>query len=328
MIQEKSIQIGQNLTIQNLLLAPMDGFTDHPFRMISKKLGAGAIVSEFINGWDIVSNHPFLEQKIFFTDFERPFAYQIFDDSPERILKAAQFLEQRSPDFIDINCGCSAKSVANRGAGAGLLRSPLKIGKIIALLVKNINVPITAKIRLGWDETQLNYLETSKIIEEEGGSMITVHGRTKKQGYSGKANWDAIAEVKAARTIPVIANGDVQTKADLEAIQTVTNCDGVMIGRGALTNPWIFQNRDVDEVSYEEKYTLFRDHFNSILDFYGHTTGMVLFRKHLRSYIFIDQLDRLQRIELFHPKDEKHFLSLVQGYMESGLIRQPVRIQP
>jgi len=155
MNDENSINIGFLNLKSNLFLAPMDGYTDYPFRMIAKKLGADVVISEFINGLDIVNNHPFLEKKIFFSESERPFGYQIFDDSPERILFAAQFLQEKNPDFIDINFGCSAKSVTNRGAGAGLLLEPDKIARIISLLVKNITIPITAKIRLGWDEKKI-----------------------------------------------------------------------------------------------------------------------------------------------------------------------------
>jgi len=319
MVSKKQFLIGKLLISNNLFLAPMDGFTDHPFRIISKKLGAGVIFSEFINGLDIVNTHPFLEQKIFFTEFERPFAYQIFDDSPERILIAAQFLAERNPDFIDINFGCSAKNVANRGAGAGLLLQPQKISKIISLLVKNLSIPITAKIRLGWDDSRLNYLEVSKIIEEEGAAMISVHGRTKKQGYSGNANWNAIEEIKSARSIPIIANGDVLLKDDIDRISAATNCDGVMIGRGAIQNPWIFQRKNIEDVTFQERHSLFSDHFNSILEFYGYKTGMVLFRKHLKSYVKIDHLTRTERIQLFHPEDKIHFLDLVEFYMKSQL---------
>ena len=224
--------------------------------------------------------------------------------SPERILYAAKYLQEKNPDFIDINFGCSAKNVTNRGAGAGLLLDPQKISKIIALLVKNISIPITAKIRLGWDENKLNYLEISKIIEEEGAAMLSVHGRTKKQGYSGNADWNAIAEIKTLRKIPIIANGDVKVPEDLDQIINITNCDGIMIGRGALANPWIFQRKDKQMIPVDEKFSLFMDHFNSILSFYGKTTGIILFRKHLKSYIQIDRLDREKRIDLFNTKNE------------------------
>ncbi len=317
MNDENSIKIGFLNLKGNLFLAPMDGYTDHPFRMIAKKLGADVVISEFINGLDIVNNHPFLEKKIFFSEFERPFGYQIFDDSPERILFAAQFLQEKNPDFIDINFGCSAKSVTNRGAGAGLLLEPAKVARIISILVKNITVPITAKIRLGWDEQKLNYLEISRIIEEEGASIISVHGRTKKQAYAGNADWNAIAEIKTQRKIPIIANGDVITAENLFDIQQITKSDGIMIGRGALSNPWIFQKRNINEVSLDEKYTLFMDHLSSILSFYGKSTGLTLFRKHLKSYLQIDRLDRPTRIELFNTKNENQFIKLVKFYIEN-----------
>ena len=317
MNDENSIKIGFLNLKGNLFLAPMDGYTDHPFRMIAKKLGADVVISEFINGLDIVNNHPFLEKKIFFSEIERPFGYQIFDDSPERILFAAQFLQEKNPDFIDINFGCSAKSVTNRGAGAGLLLEPAKVARIISLLVKNITIPITAKIRLGWDEQKLNYLEISRIIEEEGASIISVHGRTKKQAYAGNADWNAIAEIKTHRKIPIIANGDVISAEDLNDIQNITNCDGIMIGRGALSNPWIFQKRNINEISLDERYTLFMDHLSSILLFYGKSTGLTLFRKHLKSYLQIDRLDRPTRIELFNTKNENQFIKLVKFYIEN-----------
>ncbi len=317
MNDENSIKIGFLNLKGNLFLAPMDGYTDHPFRMIAKKLGADVVISEFINGLDIVNNHPFLEKKIFFSEFERPFGYQIFDDSPDRILFAAKFLQEKNPDFIDINFGCSAKSVTNRGAGAGLLLEPAKVAKIISLLVKNISVPITAKIRLGWDEQKLNYLEISRIIEEEGASIISVHGRTKKQAYAGNADWNAIAEIKTHRKIPIIANGDVISAENLIDIQQITKSDGIMIGRGALSNPWIFQKRNINEVSLDEKYALFMDHLSSILAFYGKSTGLTLFRKHLKSYLQIDRLDRPTRIELFNTKNENQFIKLVKFYIEN-----------
>jgi len=154
MIDNNPIKISFLSLTSNLFLAPMDGFTDHPFRMLVKKLGAGVVFSEFINGLDVVNHHPFLEKKIFFDDSERPFGYQIFDDSPERILIAAQFLQEKSPDFIDVNFGCSAKNVTNRGAGAGLLLEPGKVAKIISLLVKKLMCRLLPKS--AWDGMSKN----------------------------------------------------------------------------------------------------------------------------------------------------------------------------
>ena len=208
----------------HLILAPMDGLTDHPFREMIKRFHPGIIFSEFINAYDYLNNHPFLPQQIVFSEGQRPFAYQIFDNSPDRILQTALYLETKNPDFIDINMGCSAKTVANRGAGAGLLKEPATIKQIMSLLTRELSVPITAKIRLGWDETSLNYLSISKLLEDYGCAMISVHGRTKKQGYQGSADWDAIAEVKQNVKIPVLANGDVNSMADVQNILKITNC--------------------------------------------------------------------------------------------------------
>lgn len=309
-----------NIKISNeLIMAPMDGYTDLPFRKIVKKLGAGIVYSEFINGLDVINKHPYLEQKIKFTEDERPFAYQIFDDSPERILETALILEKNRPDFIDVNLGCSAKNVANRGAGSGLLLHPEKIKLIISLLVKNLSVPVTAKIRLGWDEKNLNYLDVSKIIQDYGASMIAVHARTKAQGYSGEANWNAIAEIKSKLMIPVIANGDVTELSHIQKIKKLTKCDGVMIGRGALSNPWIFQGRDIKDVSIFERITLVNEHFDKVLKFYGHRSGMILFRKHIKNYFNVSVLSKEERVNLYTQNNPDKFKHLLISVMQEQL---------
>ena len=301
----------------NLVLAPMDGLTDHPYREIIKRFHPGIIFSEFINAYDYLNNHPFFHQQIIFSEDQRPFAYQIFDNSPERILKTALFLAEKKPDFIDINMGCSAKTVASRGAGAGLLLEPEKIKTILSLLTKNISLPITAKIRLGWDESQLNYLMISKLLEDYGCAMISVHGRTKKQGYQGNANWNAIAEVKDNVKIPVLANGDVNTIEDIESILKITNCDGVMIGRGALKNPWIFARKNANQIPLDEKMNLLFHHLDLMLDFYGFESGLVLFRKYIKFYLDTTILNREQRTEVYNLKSPKQLkialLSMIQS---------------
>ncbi len=286
-----------------LVLAPMDGLTDHPFREIIKRFHPGIIFSEFINAYDYINQHPFLPQQIIFSEEQRPFAYQIFDNSPQRILQTALFLESKRPDFIDINMGCSAKTVASRGAGAGLLKEPEIIKQILSLLTKNLTVPITAKIRLGWDDDSLNYLTISKLLEDYGCAMISVHGRTKRQGYRGTANWDAIAEVKQNVKIPVLANGDVNSKADIQKILNITNCDGVMIGRSALKNPWIFANLDINQVSLKEKLDLLVDHLDLMINFYGLESGLVLFRKYIKFYLDVSSLEKELRSEIYNQKD-------------------------
>lgn len=301
----------------NLIAAPMDGLTDHPFREIIKQFKPGIIFSEFINAYDFLNNHPFFQQQIVFSEGQRPFAFQIFDNSPDRILKTAEYLATKNPDFIDINMGCSAKTVAGRGAGAGLLKEPDTIVAIFKLLKKHLSIPITAKIRLGWDEDSLNYLHVSKLLEDNGCAMITVHGRTKKQGYQGRANWYAIAEVKQNVSIPVLANGDVNSTDDIENILAITNCDGVMIGRAALKNPWIFEKKDPGQVSFSEKVDIIFKHLDLMVNFYGIDSGMLLFRKYLKFYLDVSKLNREERTEIFNISHPDEIKRLVLNLMQS-----------
>jgi len=308
----------ENIPIKsNLVMAPMDGLTDHPFREIIKRFRPGIIFSEFINAYDYLNNHPFFPQQIIYAEDQRPFAYQIFDNSPERILKTAEFLADRKPNFIDINMGCSAKTVAGRGAGAGLLKEPEKIIQIFQVLKKHLNIPITAKIRLGWDEESLNYLYISRLLEDNGCSMITVHGRTKIQGYSGKANWNAIAEVKKNVNIPVIANGDVNSTTDIIEILKLTNCDAVMIGRTALRNPWIFQNKDIDQIPVSERIELIFEHLDLMIQFYGIKSGLLLFRKYLKSYIDITSMNKENRTTIYNLSNPDQLKSIINKIMET-----------
>lgn len=280
-----SLTIGTIPLYGRLILAPMDGYTDAPFRLLSRQFGSAMSVSEFINAIDVKQGHPHLINKITFSEDERPFAYQVFDDNPERMLAAVLKLRLRNPDFIDVNMGCSARNVSNRGAGAGLLKHPLKIGKIIEDLVRHLDVPVTAKIRLGWDDNSLNYLEVSRIIQESGASAIAVHARTRKQEYSGEANWSAIGEIKAQLRIPVIGNGDVKSLADAQRMMQETGCDAVMIGRAAIGNPWIFAGSQREEQSKQELQKVITAHLQLMVAHYGERIGVVLFRKHLTRYL-------------------------------------------
>lgn len=314
-IQNIKFFIGDIPIYNSVMLAPMDGFTDLPFRTIAKSFGAGIVFSEFINGLDVVNKHPYLHQLTEFSESERIFAYQIFDDSPQRILETALILQEKRPDFIDINMGCSAKNVSSRGAGAGLLKTPDKIKTIFKLLTSNLKIPVTGKIRLGWDDDHLNYLEVAKILENNGAAMITVHGRTKHQGYSGYADWRRISEVKQAVNIPVIANGDIQKVEDIQRIITQTGCDGVMIGRAALKNPWIFSYKDKHQIPKDEIWRVFNLHLQSMINFYGVKTGLLLFRKHIRSYIDVSKLTREERTNLFNQKIPDRLISKASVYL-------------
>jgi nifR3 family TIM-barrel protein len=194
-------------------------------------------------------------------------------------------LRQRNPDFFDINIGCSARHVSSRGAGAGLLKEPIKITEILELLVKNLDIPITAKIRLGWDDQSLNYLEVSRRIEQAGCSAIAVHARTRQQGYGGIANWAAIQEIKKSVSIPVIGNGDIQTFSDIDRMCNETGCDAVMIGRTALSNPWIFSGKDRENVPKLLIFQTVKDLLQLMQSFYGDQRGVIYSRKFIAKYI-------------------------------------------
>jgi len=277
--------IGKIPIFGRLILAPMDGYTDAPFRSLARQFGSAISISEFINAIDVKQGHPHLENKLTYAEAERPFAYQVFDDKPERMLLAAQKLLTKAPDYIDINMGCSAKNVSNRGAGAGLLKHPQKIGQIVEDLAKHLSVPVTVKIRLGWDDAALNYLEVSHIIQESGASALAVHARTRKQEYSGQANWSAIGEIKSQLRIPVIGNGDVKSQADANRMMSETGCDAVMIGRAAIGNPWIFSGSQREDQSIQELMRVIALHLHGMVTHYDERIGVVLFRKHLTRYL-------------------------------------------
>ena len=299
-----------------LLLAPMDGFTDSPFRSMCKEHGAALCTSEFINGIDMMYGHPHLKNQLVFQDNERPFCYQIFDDDPQRLLDAGIKLAERKPDLLDINMGCSARSVSNRGAGAGLLRDPEKIKQIACSLVREVPVPVTAKIRLGWDDRSRNYLEVAKILEDCGISAITVHARTRKQGYQGTADWDAIAEVKTYASIPVIGNGDVQNVEDALRLIKHTSCDAVMIGRASLGNPGVFEGKTRGNISNVELFDGMVQHLQRMTEMYSPRIGTILFRKHLARYLSEHLLSSEIRQKIFSIEEPQALTSEIKFILE------------
>ena len=297
----------------DLILSPMDGFSDLPFRAMCRELGSAMSYTEFVNALDILQGNPRVEKKLAYLPEERPVVFQIFDSEPDRIVEAALRLQERRPDIIDVNMGCSAKCVSGRGAGAGLLRTPLKVARIFKELSSRLEVPVTGKIRLGWDEQDRNYLLIARIVEENGGALLAVHGRTKAQGYGGQADWEAIAQVKQAVSIPVIGNGDIRTVADIERIKTYTGCDGVMIGRGAIGNPWIFSRLDREQVPPQQVRTVMLRHLERMLSFYEGDYGLVLFRKHASRYLSPFPLTPEQRARLMTAEQPEEFMDLLDS---------------
>jgi len=292
------------------LLAPMDGYSDWPFRSLCRELGSAMSYTEFVKVEKILSRSKEPAKRLYYTDVEHPITFQIYGDDPDLILKAALKIEPLNPDIIDLNMGCPAKSIADRGAGVGMMPSPLNIARTFRKLVKHLRVPVTGKIRLGWDKNK-NYKLIARIVEEEGGSLIAVHGRTKEQRYAGNADWDAVAEVKSTVKIPVIGSGDVRTVADIDNMKRHTNCDAVMIGRGALANPWIFSRLDREQVPGAQVQETVRKHLAKSVEFYGDEDGSRLFRKYAVQYLLMQTLTRETRKQILKPMPSGEFLQML-----------------
>ncbi|HVF90332.1 MAG TPA: tRNA dihydrouridine synthase DusB [Blastocatellia bacterium] len=226
----------------NLVLAPMAGVTDSSFRRLIKELGGvGLIVTEFISVEGLTRGNMTTHRMMKFLPEERPLSIQIFGHDEERMAQAAEIIEEVGADIVDINCGCPAKKVVKGGGGSSLLRDLPQLEKILRRVRRAVSIPLTMKIRTGWDESSINAVEVGKLIEDCGANMIAIHGRTRMQGYSGKADWGVIAAVKRAVKIPVIGCGDVVTPEQAAQRLDETGVDAVMIGRGAIANPWIFR---------------------------------------------------------------------------------------
>lgn len=229
------------------VLAPMAGIGNSSFRKIIKEMGCGLIYAEMVSDKAIFYNNEKTIDMLYMEEEERPIVQQIFGSDKESFVEAAKFIENNmNPDIIDINMGCPVPKVAIKAqAGAALLKSPQKIKEVVKAVVEAVNVPVTVKIRSGWDQNSINAVEVAKIIEEAGAKAICVHPRTRSQGYTGKADWSIIKEVKNSVSIPVIGNGDILTVYDAKKMLDYTNCDAVMIGRGVLGNPWL-----IKEINY------------------------------------------------------------------------------
>lgn len=292
------------------ILAPMDGYSDWPFRSICRALGSAMSYTEFVKVEKILSRSKEPAKRLYFEEEERPITFQIYGDDPDLLLKAALKVQELDPDIIDINMGCPAKSIADRGAGVGMMPTPLKIARAFRKLTAALRVPVTGKIRLGWDRNK-NYKLIARIVEEEGGSLIAIHGRTKEQRYSGNADWDAIAEVKSTVRIPVVGSGDVRTVADIQRMKRHTNCDAVMIGRGAIANPWIFAGYDREQVPHGLLQETVREHLQKSIQFYGEEDGQRLFRKYAVQYLLLRTLDRQARKEILKERPSGEFLEML-----------------
>ncbi len=269
----------------DVVLSPMAGFSDVPYRALCRAYGSAMNYTEFVPAEALLAKRNPLWKRLDSKPGERPLVFQIFGNDARLILRAALRIEALGPHIIDINMGCSTRRVSGRGAGVGMMLQPRLVAETFRLLSQHLALPVTGKIRLGWDDAQRNYLEIARIMEENGAALIAMHGRTKVQKYDYQADWDAIARLKQHVNVPVIGNGDVRTPTDIDRMRAHTGCDAVMVGRGAIGNPWIFARQDRAKLPFSEIAGTIRLHLKEMLDYHGTPHGLILFRKHLRRYL-------------------------------------------
>lgn len=286
------LQIG-NVKLENdLILGPMAGVTDLPFRLLCKEQGAGLLCMEMVSAKGIMYNNKNTKFLLTIDERERPVSLQLFGSDPDIISEQAKRIEELPFDILDINMGCPVPKIVNNGDGSALMKNPLLAGEIIEKTARAIQKPVTVKIRKGFDEEHINAVEMAHIAQESGAAAIAVHGRSREQYYSGKADWEIIRKVKEAVKIPVIGNGDVWTPQDAIDMRKQTGCDGVMIGRGAQGNPWIFKQilhyeqtgELLEKPSPQEVTEMILRHAKMQMEFKGEYTGMREIRKHAAWY--------------------------------------------
>lgn len=286
------LQIG-NVKLENdLILGPMAGVTDLPFRLLCKEQGAGLLCMEMVSAKGIMYNNKNTKFLLTIDERERPVSLQLFGSDADIISEQAKRIEELPFDILDINMGCPVPKIVNNGDGSALMKNPLLAGEIIEKTARAIQKPVTVKIRKGFDEEHINAVEMAHIAQEAGAAAIAVHGRTREQYYSGKADWEIIRKVKEAVKIPVIGNGDVWTPQDAIDMRKQTGCDGVMIGRGAQGNPWIFKQilhyeqtgELLEKPSPQEVTEMILSHAKMQMEFKGEYIGMREIRKHAAWY--------------------------------------------
>lgn len=287
------MQIGNVALSNNVFLAPMAGVTDMSFRILCRRQGCGLTYTEMVSSKGLYYKSENTEELLFISDEEKPAAAQVFGSDPDVVAMAAREAMLRGAAIVDINMGCPTPKIVKNGDGSALMRRPDLVREIVRSTVKSVSVPVTVKMRKGWDDASVNAVEIASIAAEEGAAAVAVHGRTREQFYSGTADWSIIKQVKRSVNIPVIGNGDIKTPEDAKSMLEETGCDAIMIGRGAHGNPWIFSRtieymrtgRLLPEPSFEDRIEMVLRHLDMVTKLKGENIGVKEMRKHIAWYL-------------------------------------------
>lgn len=315
-----------------IVLAPMEDVTDLAFRLICRRRGADVVYTEFVSSEAIIRDIPKTLDKMRLLDEERPIGIQIYGNKVESMVEAAKIAEKLKPDLIDINYGCPSKHVAGSGAGSGLLKTPELMEAITRAVVNAVDLPVTAKTRLGWCDGSINIVEIARMLQSCGIQTLTIHGRTRSQKFKGQANWEQIGEAKRAVAIPIIGNGDVVSPEDARSMLAVAGCDGVMIGRGAYGNPWIFSQtkhflatgEGLPPPSLEERIEVLLEHLDLSIRYKGERRGALEMGKHYGNYLHGIRNVKHLKAALRQTTEYAQIRELIYGFVKQFGVEEPL----
>jgi nifR3 family TIM-barrel protein len=304
----------------------MEDVTDISFRLVCKRLGADILYTEFVNAEGLVRDSLKTRQKMLFLEEERPFGIQIYGGNEHSMERAASMAEALQPDLIDVNCGCWVRKVVGHGAGAGLLRDVPRMQRVISTVVKAVRLPVTVKTRLGWDEKSIHIVDVAKMVEDAGAAALTIHCRTRVQGQKGSPDYAWIPEVKSSVAIPIIVNGGIDSPQAAKRVFDTTGCDGVMVARAAVGNPWIFcEIKEYlatgvvpDPINIDERVRVLVQHLLHSVELKGERKGVIEFRKYYSGYLRHAPGVSALRAALMQCTDVRSVLDLLNGFLSKA----------